>query len=34
MTYMPVFADTDGGPLSQEALWSIRAWLETVPMDD
>ena len=30
ITYMPKFADTDGGPLSQEALWAIRAWLETI----
>jgi len=30
MTYMPKFADSDGGPLSQEALWAIRAWLETI----
>lgn len=30
ITYMPKFADTDGGPLQQEALWSIRAWLETI----
>lgn len=30
VTYMPVFATSDGGPLSQEALWTIRAWLETV----
>lgn len=30
VTYMPKFADTDGGPISQEALWSIRAWLETI----
>lgn len=29
ITYMPKFAQPDG-PLSQEALWSIRAWLETV----
>lgn len=34
ITYMPVFADSDGGPLSQEALWAIRAWLETVPADE
>ncbi len=26
ITYMPKF----DGPLSQEALWSIRSWLETV----
>lgn len=30
ITYMPKFADSDGGPLQQEALWAIRAWLETV----
>lgn len=30
VTYMPVFAKSNGGPLQQEALWSIRAWLETV----
>jgi cytochrome c-550 PedF len=30
ITYMPIFAESDGGPLSQEALWSIRAWLETI----
>lgn len=30
ITYMPKFAESDGGPLSQEALWAIRAWLETV----
>ena len=29
MTYMPVFAESDGGPLSQEALWAIRAYLES-----
>ncbi len=28
ITYMPAFAPPDG-PLSQEALWAIRAWLET-----
>lgn len=33
ITYMPKFADTDGGPLQQEALWAIRAWLETIPPD-
>jgi cytochrome c-550 PedF len=33
ITYMPVFADTDGGPLSQEALWAIRAWLETIAVE-
>ncbi len=30
--YMPKFAVPDG-PLSQEALWAIRAWLETVHVD-
>ena len=30
ITYMPKFATSNGGPLSQEALWSIRAWLETI----
>ena len=30
ITYMPKFAATDGGPLSQEALWTIRAYLETL----
>ncbi len=30
VTYMPKFAVSDGGPLSQEALWAIRAWLETI----
>ena len=29
ITYMPVFAESDGGALSQEALWAIRSWLET-----
>ena len=29
ITYMPKFAESDGGPLSQEALWAIRAYLET-----
>ena len=29
VTYMPKFE----GVLSQEALWAIRAWLETVPAD-
>lgn len=33
ITYMPVFANTDGGPLSAEALWAIRAWLETVAVE-
>lgn len=33
-TYMPIFADTDGGPISQEALWSIRAWLETIYVEE
>ena len=30
ITYMPVFAETDGGPFSQEALWAIWAWIETI----
>lgn len=30
ITYMPIFAESDGGPISQEALWSIRAWLATI----
>ncbi|HXH01942.1 MAG TPA: cytochrome c-550 PedF [Candidatus Competibacteraceae bacterium] len=30
--YMPKFAQPEG-PLSQEALWAIRAWLETVRID-
>jgi len=30
ITYMPVFATSDGGPLSQEALWAIWSWIETV----
>lgn len=30
ITYMPKFAESDGGPLSQEALWAIRAYLETL----
>ncbi|MGH8598533.1 MAG: cytochrome c-550 PedF [Gammaproteobacteria bacterium] len=29
ITYMPKFALSDGGVLTQEALWAIRAWLET-----
>ena len=33
MTYMPIFADTDGGPLSQEALWAIWAWVETIKIE-
>lgn len=33
ITYMPKFATSDGGPLSQEALWSIRAWLVTLDAD-
>ena len=32
--YMPRFATSDGGPLSQEALWAIRAWLLTVAESD
>lgn len=34
VTYMPKFAESDGGPLSQEALWAIRAWLNTVAVDE
>ncbi len=34
ITYMPVFAESDAGPLSQEALWAIWAWLETVQIED
>jgi cytochrome c-550 PedF len=34
VTYMPHFAESDGGPLSQEALWAIRAWLETVDTEE
>lgn len=34
VTYMPKFAESDGGPLSQEALWAIRAWLLTVAGDE
>ncbi len=34
VTYMPKFAESNGGPLSQEALWSIRAWLETIYTED
>lgn len=30
--YMPKFAEPDG-PLSQEALWAIRSWLDTVAID-
>ena len=33
MTYMPIFADTDGGPLNQEALWAIWAWMETIKIE-
>lgn len=33
VTYMPKFAESDGGPLSQEALWAIRAWLVTLDPD-
>ncbi|PVV26590.1 MAG: cytochrome c-550 PedF, partial [gamma proteobacterium symbiont of Ctena orbiculata] len=29
-TYMPKFE----GILSQEALWSIRAWLVTLPVEE
>ncbi len=34
ITYMPVFAESHGGPLSQEALWAIWAWVETVYDED
>ena len=34
ITYMPVFAETDGGPFSQEALWAIWAWIETIAIED
>lgn len=34
ITYMPVFADTDGGPFSQEALWAIWAWIETIAIEN
>ncbi len=34
ITYMPVFADTHGGPLNQEALWAIWAWIETIAIED
>ena len=30
VTYMPKFE----GILSQEAMWSIKAWIDTVPKDD
>ncbi|TCO80973.1 cytochrome c-550 PedF [Plasticicumulans lactativorans] len=30
--YMPKFAKPEG-PLSQEALWAIRSWLDTVAID-
>jgi cytochrome c-550 PedF len=33
VTYMPKFAQPDG-PLSQEALWAIRSWLETVHVEE
>jgi cytochrome c-550 PedF len=33
VTYMPKFAQPDG-PLSQEALWAIRVWLETVHVEE
>ncbi|RKZ48629.1 MAG: cytochrome c-550 PedF [Gammaproteobacteria bacterium] len=33
ITYMPVFAETDGGPFSQEALWAIWAWIETIKIE-
>lgn len=34
ITYMPVFAESHGGPLSQEALWAIWAWVETIYDED
>ena len=34
ITYMPIFAETDGGPFSQEALWAILAWIETIAIED
>ncbi len=34
ITYMPIFAKTDGGPFSQEALWAIWAWIETIAIED
>ncbi len=34
ITYMPIFAETDGGPFSQEALWAIWAWIETIAIED
>ncbi len=34
ITYMPIFAASDGGPFSQEALWSIWAWIETIAIED
>jgi len=34
ITYMPIFAATDGGPFSQEALWAIWAWIETIAIED
>lgn len=34
VTYMPKFAESDGGPLTQEALWAIRAWLITLEPDE
>lgn len=34
ITYMPVFAESDGGPLSQEGLWAIWAWLETKVIEE
>ncbi len=34
ITYMPIFAATDGGPFRQEALWAIWAWIETIAIED
>lgn len=33
ITYMPIFAASDGGPFSQEALWAIWAWVETIKIE-
>ena len=34
ITYMPVFADSDAGPLSQEALWAIWSYVESIQVDE
>ena len=34
ITYMPIFAESNGGPFSQEALWAIWAWIETIAIED